>query len=159
MGTYSFLDVQATIVGPGGKFSLGAGAAVAEEGITVSMDEEKNLKTIGADGAGMNALNASKAGKIIVRLLKTSPVNSQLSSMYALQTTSSAAHGINVFSIRNPISGDSILATQCAFKKFPDVSYAKNAAMLEWEFDAITIDTSLGGGLLANLTSFGAGAV
>ena len=35
MSTYSFLDVQATIVGPGGAFSLGSGAGVAEEGISI----------------------------------------------------------------------------------------------------------------------------
>ena len=35
-GTYSFIDVQASIVGPGGAFSLGYGEATAEEGITIA---------------------------------------------------------------------------------------------------------------------------
>jgi hypothetical protein len=159
MGTYSFLNVQATLVGIGGNIQLGAGAAVAEEGITITMKEEKNVQTIGADGSGMNSLNASKAGKISIRLLQTSPINAKLSSMYAIQTASSAAHGLNVISVRDPVSGDSIVATQCAFSKFPTLTYAKNGTMREWEFDAITIDTSLGGGTLSALASFGVGAV
>lgn len=160
MGTYSFLDVHAAIIGPGGSFQLGGeGAANAEEGVSIAMTEEKNTMTVGADGDGMHSLHAGKSGKITVRLLKTSPVNNKLSLMYNLQTVSSAAHGLNVISIRNPISGDSITATQVAFAKHPDIAYAKDGGVVEWEFHAIKIDPSLGGGLLANLATFGAGAV
>lgn len=159
MATYSFLDVNGAIVGPGGNFQLGSGSAAAKEGITVSMVEDKNTMTIGADGSGMNALNASKAGKITVRLLKTSPVNKQLSSMYNLQSISSSAWGLNTISIKNPISGDSITATQCSFTKFPDVVYDVAGPMNVWEFDAVKVDTTLGGGLLENLATFGVDAV
>lgn len=157
MATYSFLDVVATLVGPGGSISLGAGAGVAEEGIEVEMVEDKNLMTIGADGKSMQTLNASKAARINIRLLKTSPTNNQLSQMYAIQAASSAAWGINVFSITNPISGDSIIGIEAAFKQLPRITYAKNPAMNEWRFDVGNVDTSLGGGLLQNLASFGVG--
>jgi hypothetical protein len=33
MATYSFIDVAATIVGPGGSFALGYGSCTAEEGM------------------------------------------------------------------------------------------------------------------------------
>ena len=33
--TYSFLDVKASLVGPGGSISLGSGSGNAEEGISV----------------------------------------------------------------------------------------------------------------------------
>lgn len=157
MPTYSFLDVNATLVGPGGSIPLGNSAGVAEEGIEVEMLEEKDLMTIGADGSAMHSLNASKAARITVRLLKTSPTNQQLSQMYALQAASSAAWGLNVFSITNPISGDSITGANAAFTQFPRVSYAKNPAMNEWRFNVGNLDTSLGGGLLENLASFGVG--
>jgi hypothetical protein len=58
MGVYSFLDVSATISGPGGTFSIGSDAGVAEEGITTAYTGEKNTMTIGADGAGMHSLHA-----------------------------------------------------------------------------------------------------
>ncbi len=153
MGTYSFLDVQASITGPGGSFQLGAGNANAEEGITVAMSGDKNTMTIGADGKPMHSLHADKSGMITVRLLKTSPANAKLSALYDLQTISSSAHGQNVISIRNPVSGDLITAQECAFKKLPDVNYGKEAGIQEWVFDAGVIDTTLGGGLLANALS------
>ncbi len=56
MGVYSFLNVNATIAGPGGAFNLAAGAAAAEEGITIEAAEDKNVMTIGADGQGQHSL-------------------------------------------------------------------------------------------------------
>lgn len=159
MGTYSFLDVNAAITGPGGSISLGSGAAVAEEGIEVEMLEEKDLMTIGADGASMHSLNASKSARVSVRLLKTSPTNAALSQMYAVQAASSAAWGLNVISIKNPVSGDSIIGANAAFTQLPRITYAKNPNMNEWRFNVGNLDTSLGGGLLANLVSFGIGTV
>lgn len=149
--TYSFLDVQASIAGPGGTFSLGSGAGAADEGISVAMKEDKNTMTIGADGSPMHSLHAGKGGTFKVRLLKTSPTNAKLSALYNLQTTSSGLHGQNVITISNNISGDTISGIQCAFKKQPDNNYAKEAGTLEWEFDVGIVDQSLGSGLLANI--------
>jgi len=159
MGTYSFLDVRAAIVGPGGSFSFGSDAGAAEEGISVSMTEDKNTMTIGAGGEAMHSLHAGKSGSVTVRLLKTSPVNQKLSALYNIQTISSAAHGQNVISLRNPVSGDSITATQVAFTKHPDLTYAKDGGTVEWTFHAGAIDLSLGGGLLTNFATFAAGVV
>jgi hypothetical protein len=159
MPTYSFLDTQATIAGPGGTISLGSGAAVADEGITFEKVEADNTMTTGADGAGMHSLNPTKSYKISVRLLKTSPVNQQLSQMYAIQKASSGAWGNNVISLKNTISGDSAVAALTAFAKFPSITWAKNPSMNEWTFESIDCDVSLGGGIIANLTSFGVGTV
>jgi len=159
VGAYSFLDVQAAITGPGGSFNLGSGSGAAEEGIKVSMAEDKNTLTVGADGTPMHSLHGGKHGTVTVQLLKTSPTNAKLSTMYNMQTTSAAAHGMNVITISNPISGDSITCVMCAFKKHPDTAYAKEGGNVEWVFDAGIIDTSLGGGLLANLASLIGGAL
>jgi hypothetical protein len=152
---YSFLDTQAAINGPGGSFPIGgSGSGAADEGISVEMAEDKSTLTIGADGSGMHSLHASKAGKITIRLLKTSPVNARLSALYALQTVSSALHGQNVITIKNPTLGDSITGVGCAFKKFPSVSYGKDGPMNVWEFDVAQLDMALGGGgNLANIVS------
>lgn len=157
-GTYSFLDVQASIVGPGGSLNIGSGAGVTDEGVSVAYREDKNIQTTGADGALMNSLSASKAGTVTVRLLKTSPVNAQLSLLYNVQSQSSAAWGLNTISIKNPTSGDSITATYCAFRKHPDLTYDKDGRFNEWTFDGL-LDVSLGGGLLANLATFASGSV
>lgn len=144
---YSFIDVVAAITGPGGSFNLGYGAAVAEEGILISMVDDKNTMVIGADGKFMHSLHAGRGGTVTVNLLKISPTNSLLSKMYLLQTTSSSLHGNNVITIRNTASGDLITCSGCAFKKLPDLTYAKDGTMNAWVFDAGYVDQVLGAGV------------
>lgn len=146
MATYSFLDVTAAIDGPGGSINLGAGAGVAEEGITIEGVNDKNTMLIGADGAGMHSLMADESSTVTIRLLKTSPVNAQLSQMYNTQTVSSATHGRNTITVRDIARGDSITLQQVAFKKRPTIEYAKEAGMMEWAFDAISTVAVLGVG-------------
>lgn len=146
MAVYSFLDVNVTISGPGGVgVNLAAGAAAAEEGITISAAEDKNVMTIGADGAGQHSLIASNAALITVRLLKTSPANKALNIMYELQSASSALWGQNAFTAVDSARGDLTIAQAVAFKKRPDLTYAKEAGFVEWTFDAIQSNTILGG--------------
>jgi hypothetical protein len=146
MATYSFLDVQAAIVGPGGAIQLGNGAGTAEEGISYSMEGDKDTLTIGADGTPMHVLNASKGGEVIVRMLKTSPANFQLAIMYNAQTVSSALHGNNLITIRDKARGDVVTCRSCAFRRMPPNSWAKGGNTIEWAFTAGYIDVLFGSG-------------
>lgn len=145
--TYSFLDVNAGIVGPGAGFSLGSGAGSAEEGITIEAQEEIDRMVIGADGSGMHSLIANRAAKITVRLLKTSPINALLQAAFQFQRTSGATHGQNTITIVNKSSGDVTTAQQAAFVRQPTINYAKEGGMIEWEFNALVSDTALGAGV------------
>lgn len=142
--TYSFLDCNASIIGPGGAISLGNGSGAAEEGITVTPTGPKNTMQVGADGYGQHSLLADKSGKVTVRLLKTSPTNQLLSAMYAFQTSSGANHGQNTLVINDSSRGDVITCQQVAFAKAPDITFAKEAGMNDWEFDAVRIERTLG---------------
>lgn len=144
---YSFLDVNAAIVGPGGSFSIGAGAGNSDEGIVISPTEDANTMTIGADGLGMHSLHADKSGSVILRLLKTSPTNALLQAMFNFQRTSGANHGQNTITISNSSSGDIITCEQVAFSRQPDINYAKNGNILEWHFQSIRITDALGQGV------------
>ncbi len=144
MSTYSFLDTAAAIVGPGGVVDLAAGAGVAEEGISIEPSEDINTMTVGASGDGMHSLHANKSGRVVVRLLKTSPVNAKLSRMYALQTVSGALHGINTISVVNSASGDAHTCQQVAFQRKPTITYGKEGGTMEWTFSAVIIDSLLG---------------
>ncbi len=146
MSTYSFLDVNAAIVGPGGSFSLGSGAGASEEGITITANEEIDGMQIGADGAVMHSLRANKSGKLTVHLLKTSPVNNQLSDMLALQRTSGSLWGQNTINVTNIASGDQYTNQQVAFTKVPDNAFSKDANTIAWEFNCGIIDPTLGDG-------------
>jgi hypothetical protein len=142
--TYSFLDFNCAIVGPGGAFSLGAGAGVAEEGISFTPNGAVSEMQIGADGTGMHSLYGDKSGKVTVRLLKTSPTNNKLSALYAFQTANSAAHGQNSITGSDTQRGDVVSCFQVAFAKAPDLSYGKQGSMVEWEFNAVRIERTLG---------------
>jgi hypothetical protein len=144
---YSFEDVAATISGPGGSIALGAGSGNAREGISIEFVEDKNNMLIGADGSGVHSLRASKAAHITVRLLKTSPVNSLLNAMYNLQISSSLFWGQNAVTVSNPATGDAYPCTDVAFRKFPMITWAEDANMNEWSFDAINADPILGVGI------------
>lgn len=144
MSVYSFKDVFATLVGPGAVIDLGYGAAVADEGIVTSPAGDKNTMTIGSDGEGMHSMHADKSGTVTVRLLKTSPQNAKLMAAYDAQSLDASIWGQNVIVIRNSRTGDITTARSCAFKKKPDIKYAKEGDILEWPFDALKIDTILG---------------
>lgn len=144
MTTYSFMNVTASIVGTGGAFSLGYGSDNAEEGISISMLEDRNTMMVGADGGVMHSLHAGRAGSITVRLLKTSPANKQLMDLYRFQTSTPANHGSNTLTVRDTMRGDVVVAQKVAFRKIPDNSYAKAGNILEWVFDCGIIDEKLG---------------
>lgn len=144
MQTYSFLDVVAAISGPGGAINLAAGAGVADEGLSVDPTSEINSMQIGADGSGQHSLHGDKSGRIVVRLLKTSPTNALLMAMYNFQTASAATHGQNTIVLTDTNRGDAVTARQVAFTKAPPLNYGKEAGLVEWEFSAVQIDRGLG---------------
>jgi hypothetical protein len=143
--TYSLLSIQGTISGPGGNFQIGNGVGIAKEGINVEMNEDKDAMTAGADGAIMHSLRASNAGKIVVRVLKTSPVNALLNGLYNFQRQSPANWGQNIIQFSDTNRGDQITATQMAFTKQPVITYAEDAGMNEWSFQG-SVEQLLGSG-------------
>jgi len=144
MTTYSFLDVNASIVGPGGAVNLGQGAAVADEGISIEAHEDIGSMVIAADGTPMHSLHANKAGSVTIRLLKTSPVNQKLMQMYAFQTAAASSFGQNTITLTNSQTQDAITCQLVGFRKAPNLTYAKEGGLVEWTFNAGKIDRALG---------------
>jgi hypothetical protein len=145
--TYSFNDVQAAISGPGGAFPIGAGSGNSAEGITIEFDEDKDRMIFGADGSYMHSLNPAQGGRVIIRLLKTSPVNELLADLYNFQTPSSLFHGQNTIVLSNPVTGDLYTCVGVAFQKFPRNDWAKEGGVIEWIFNAGVIQPVLGAGI------------
>jgi structural protein KPP10_ORF10 len=141
MATYSFKNFKCTFVGPGvGAFSLGSDAGLSKEGLTVAMDEDKTKTDTGAGGDVMHSVNASDTGTIRVRLLKTSPTNALLNAAYNFQKTNVASAGQNVIRGADTARGDVVSATQLAFVKQPDLTYASEAGMNEWQFRGVIFE-------------------
>jgi hypothetical protein len=144
MNVYSFLNVSCLIAGPGIVANLAAGAAAAEEGITITPGSDKNEMMIGADGKGQHSLIADDSAHILIHLLKTSPFNALLMLAYDLQTSSSALHGQNVITVIDSARVDLHVLQSVAFKKKPEIGYKKVAGMMIWEFDVIKASSVLG---------------
>lgn len=143
-GSYSFMDVVASLSGPTGATPLRGGNA--EEGITITPFEDKNTMTVGADGAVMHSLHAGRAVTVTVRLQKTSPINAVLRNMFNAQQASSALWGKNVITVTDVARGDAVTVTGCAFKTLPENSWAKDGNILEWAFDGAVQSGVLGVG-------------
>lgn len=144
MTTYSFVDVMASMAGPGGVVSMGQGAAVAGEGITIERAEDKDNMVVGADGQIMHVLRAGRHGTVLVRLLKTSPTNAVLQAMYDFQSLTSANWGQNVIVVSQTVAGDIATARSAAFRRAPALTYNTDGALNEWPFNAGFIDAVLG---------------
>lgn len=143
-GTYSFMDVTATLVGAG-TIDLGYGATVAEEGIEWDYETDRGTMTIGADGEGMHVLSANKSGTIKVRLLETSPANAKLTALFNASALSSSAWGQMMLTIHNSADDTTTVARQVAFKGLMGDGYsATGARVKEWVFNAVKIDTVRG---------------
>jgi len=142
--TFSFLNVHATLAAPGGIIDLGAGAAVAEEGITINYVDDADILKVGADGSPMHSLNGSKAAKVTVRLLKTSPTNKKLADMFNFQRLSSVNWGKGMLRVSDVAKGDVATGQFAAFTKFPEVTYSKDGPVMDWEFNVGIMDIVLG---------------
>jgi hypothetical protein len=144
MSSYSFLDVSASIDGPGGNFSLKG--ENAEEGISIDPVGDQSTMTVGADGKVMHSLAADSAVTVTVRLLKTSGINAQLREMFKYQTASAARHGQNTITVRDAVRGDLEVISDAAFKKLAPNSWAKQGNVLEWAFDGVISSGTTGSG-------------
>lgn len=145
--TYSFLEVLAGLVGPGGAVPLASGSGADQEGITIDSSAEISTMQVGADGFGQHSLGADRSGHIVVRLLRMSPVNAVLMGMYNFQTASAGNHGQNIITITDKIKGDVVTCEQVAFTKAPTMNFGKEAGTVEWQFAAVRITRALGVGI------------
>lgn len=141
---YSFLDVHATLTGPGGTVPIGKNAGVDEGGITIEAIEETDHMRIGADGSPAHSLRGTKAAKVTVRVLKTSPTNAQLQQLFSFQRASSLNWGQNTLVITNIATGDNYTCQFVAFIRQPSNTFAKDASTIDWEFNVGIMDASLG---------------
>lgn len=142
---YSFKSIVGSIAGPGGNIPIGNSSGSAEEGITAEMIEEKDLMTVGADGQIMHSLRASDAGRVTVRLLKTSPINAALNQMYNFQKTNPGNWGQNQIVFRDVYRGDVITLSEGAFARQANIAYQKDGNVNEWIFLG-NLDMLLGNG-------------
>ena len=145
MSAYSFLDVDAVLVGaPFGHIDLGSGNANSEEGLEWSYDKPRTSKVIGADSNGMIVVNADRSGTIRVRLLETSPANAKLTAAMNAVGFSTSLHGQAVLTIRNRANETMVVASEVSFADVPGDVFGAEPGVKEWVFNAIRIEVMRG---------------
>lgn len=146
MSAYSFLSVQASIVGPGLNAQIGSSSGAAKEGLSAEMDEDKIAVTTGADGSIMTSLKASQTGRIVVRLLKTSPINATLMAAFNFQRQNAANTGQNSIRVVDKARGDVVTGRQMGFLRMPNNTWGEEGNVIEWTFVGI-VNEVLGAGI------------
>lgn len=146
MSAYSFLNVQASIIGPGLTAQLGSSSGASKEGISTEFTEDKGAITTGADGSIMTTLRATQTGRIIVRLLKTSPFNAVLSAGYNFQRQTASNWGNNLIRVVDKARGDVATGRQMMFVRHTGVTWAEDGNINEWAFEGL-LNEILGAGL------------
>lgn len=152
--SFSFLDVTLSIAGPGGSFSIRDGSA--PEGCTIAADNAMTETTTGADGSIMHSLvEAGKTATVTINLLKTSPVNAQLSDLIESQGQGSATWGQNTISIVDKARGDDLTIAEAAFVTIPANGWAAVAGTIPWSFRGRITSNKLGAGVSATASETG----
>lgn len=144
-GAYSFVDCTCTIASFTGVLTLSEGG-VAEEGITITPVETKNIMQTGADGSVIHNLIMHDPFTIEIRFFKTNPVNHDLNVMYNTQKASAATWGQNIIVINDAARGDVLTFNGCAFQNPPVLNFAKQAGIQSWIFDCANGVVVLGEG-------------
>jgi len=144
--TYSFLDVMCVMTGPGGVVNMGGNSGVSKEGITIEATEDIGTTTYGAGGEWMHSLHAARPAKAMVRILKTSPINALLSTLFALQTSTASLFGQNQILVSDIGRGDIVTCFGVRFGQFPSITWAEDANMNEWSFIVGRVNWNLGDG-------------
>jgi hypothetical protein len=146
MSTYTFLNISASIVGPGLNAQIGSTSGAAKEGLSTEFDEDKVGVVTGADGTIMTSLHAGMTGRMTVRMLKTSPINAILNSAFNFQRANAANTGQNTIRIVDKARGDVATGRQMSFLRHPANTWSEEGNVLEWTFIGI-INEVLGAGI------------
>lgn len=134
MASYSFLDVTATITGPGGAFSIKIGAA--PEGITWAPSDDMNEMVVGSDGTIQHSLKESgNTGQLTLTLLKVSHVNQQLRALFESQRSTASTWGMNTITWHDRASNEDLEVTEAAFTNVPNFAVAQTGGTVTWTFD------------------------
>ncbi len=132
--TYSFLDVTASVQGPGGGYMISEGG-VANGGITIETNDR--VTTVwGCDGEFMHSLHAARGGRVTVRCMRTGRANADLSKTFNFDSQSSANTGRNTITIQDHQRGDNWTIEGAAIVKIPTNAYGTEGGEVEWVFQA-----------------------
>lgn len=113
--------------------------------IMCEREEDNFFKKVGAQGDVGRARNANKSGSFTFKLLSTSPANTELSSLAAIDDLVNDGLAVFPIAVVDGSGADLAIATQCWLKKAPNINMGKEVGEREWIFDAADLKIFAGG--------------
>ena len=112
--------------------------------VTITRDEGRWVKSVGADGRVSRSFVASTAGTVAITLMQTSEANETLTLL--LKTDELTLKGQIPLIIQDTLGGSTYSATEAWLMGPPEVSYGKEIAEYTWTFDCADLAMYIKGG-------------
>lgn len=112
--------------------------------VTITRDEGKWVKTVGADGRVSRSYVASDSGTVVITLMQTSEANETLNGL--LLTDTSTLKGQIPLAIQDTLGGSTYSSTDAWLQGPPEISYGKEIAEYTWTFDCADLAMYVAGG-------------
>lgn len=123
------------------------GGFADDEFVDVERDEDAYIKKVGVGGEVARMKNKNRSGRIIIRLMQSSPSNDALSLLAVLDEFGDFGA---VPILARDHSGRSLFATPLGWiKKFPKAMWRKEVEIREWVLDTISLSIYVGGNKVA----------
>jgi hypothetical protein len=111
--------------------------------MTIEMEEDAFVTTVGADGFTVRSRNNNKTGRVTFRVLNSSPLNDQLSAIYNLDALTGAGAGVFHFS---ELGGTSTAVSPSAWiQRAPTMERGREEGETEWVLACENLEVFVGG--------------
>lgn len=114
--------------------------------IAAQRDEDAYSKVVGSQGDTVRVRNRNRNGMVTVNLQQSSPINTALSAIAALDEVSNL--GVKPLQIKD-LNGTTLVAAPAAWiRKVADVALSQSAENREWIFDCYNMGVLVGGSIV-----------
>ena len=114
--------------------------------VSVTLDEPKFVKYIGADGQVSRSFNPASSGRFTITLAQTSSANQILSAILLADVADNTGNLVVPVTLRDLNSSDTFyIGTNCWVENMPESNFGKEIDTREWVLDAEKIFYNISG--------------
>ena len=146
--TYSFKDLTGVLTNSvfGVSFPL-TGGNVGLGQVTITMNTERTIHDVAADGTVMPTYAAGDNGTAAIEVQQTSALHHQLLSLYNQAVTAASNDDVSGWaatsiSFRTLLDGSTHVLSGVSFGKIPDKPYAAHGQKITWQLMAANVVNS-----------------
>ena len=113
--------------------------------IKIAHTEEGFTYKQGTDGEGTRSATGARHARVTVSVMQTSAANAYFCALYNGDIATEGGAGIVPLSVTDLGGKDLFVAKEAWIVKLPDRAYAKEAGVIDWEFDCHNPQDFIGG--------------